>query len=165
VLLPGRFDYSLAGEGKRSLSQWNQLGVTDVYGNPLADEPIEARLVVPAGHRGPAFLAYDNFRVIMGWNRSEYYAIAVGHLADRIAGAGGLKNPPPENAPTLSRDNVLQLQSALNDRGYDAGEQDGILGPDTRSAIRRYQASEGLIADGFPGTELLQRLDVQPTSS
>ncbi|GGY58505.1 lytic transglycosylase [Marinobacter zhanjiangensis] len=165
VLLPESFDYSLAGDGKRSLSQWNQLGVTDVYGNPLADEPIDARLVVPAGHRGPAFLAYDNFRVIMGWNRSEYYAIAVGHLADRIAGAGGLKNPPPEDAPTLSRDDVLELQSALNARGYDSGEPDGILGPNTRSAIRRYQAREGLIADGFPGPDLLEQLGVQPASS
>lgn len=165
VLLPENFDYSLAGNGKRSLTQWNQLGVTDVYGKPLADEPIDAKLVVPAGHRGPAFLAYDNFRVIMGWNRSEYYAIAVGHLADRIAGAGGLKNPPPEDAPTLSRDDVLQLQSALNARGYDSGEPDGILGPNTRSAIRRYQASEGLIADGFPGPDLLDRLGVQPASS
>ena len=165
VLLPKNFDYSLAGEGRRSLSAWNRLGVTDVHGNPLADEPIEAGLVVPAGHRGPAFLTYDNFRVIMGWNRSEYYAIAVGHLADRIAGAGGLTNPPPEDAPTLSRDNVLALQSALNARGFDAGQPDGILGPNTRSAIRRYQASEGLIADGFPGQELLERLDIQPASS
>lgn len=165
VLLPDDFDYSLAGDDRRPLSRWNELGVTDVYGQPLADEPIDAKLVVPAGHRGPAFLAYDNFRVIMGWNRSEYYAIAVGHLADRIAGASGLKNPPPEDAPTLSRDNVMELQAALNERGFDTGSADGILGPATRSAIRDYQDSEGLIADGFPGRELLDRLGVQPASS
>ncbi|MBC73854.1 MAG: lytic transglycosylase, partial [Muricauda sp.] len=74
---------------------------------------IEAALVVPAGHRGPAFLAYKNFNVIMGWNRSEFYAIAVGHLADRIAGAGKLQTPPPEDMPALSRDNILTLQEAL----------------------------------------------------
>ncbi|WP_372956263.1 lytic murein transglycosylase [Marinobacter sp.] len=165
VLLPENFDYSLAGQGRRTLGQWNELGVTDVYGQPLADEPIDAKLVVPAGHRGPAFLAYDNFRVIMGWNRSEFYAIAVGHLADRIAGAGGLKNPPPDDAPTLSRDDVLKLQAALNERGFEAGNPDGIIGPDTRSAIRRYQSSAGLIADGFPGPELLDSLGVTPSSS
>lgn len=165
VLLPEEFDYSLTGAGKRTLAQWNALGVTDIHGNPLAEEPIKAKLVVPAGHRGPAFLAYDNFRVIMGWNRSEYYAIAVGHLADRIAGADGLKNPPPEDVPALSRDDVQKLQSALNDRGFDSGHPDGILGPNTRSAIRRFQSSEGLIADGFPGPELLESLGVQPTSS
>src|SRR5690554_4705903 len=128
VILPETFDYSLAGQGRRSLAQWNELGVTDVYGQPLADEPIQASLVVPAGHQGPAFLAYDNFRVIMGWNRSEFYAIAVGHLADRVAGAGGLANPPPEDAPTLSRDGVLRLQTALNERGFEAGKPDGIIG-------------------------------------
>ncbi len=165
VVLPDNFDYALAGQGRRSLSQWNELGVTDVYGQPLADEPIDAKLVVPAGHRGPAFLAYDNFRVIMGWNRSEYYAIAVGHLADRIAGAGALSNPPPEDAPTLSRDDVLKLQAALNERGFEAGNPDGIIGPNTRSAIRRYQSSVGLIADGFPGPELLDSLGVTPSSS
>ena len=165
VLLPEGFDYSLAGQGRRSLSQWNDVGVTDVYGQPLAEEPIEAKLVVPAGHRGPAFLAYDNFRVIMGWNRSEYYAIAVGHLADRIAGGGDLKNPPPADAPTLSRNDVLKLQSALNAEGFDAGLPDGILGPNTRSAIRQYQSRKGLIADGFPGPELLEQLGVQPASS
>ena len=165
VILPETFDYSLAGQGRRSLSQWSELGVTDVYGQPLADEPIQAGLVVPAGHQGPAFLAYDNFRVILGWNRSEFYAIAVGHLADRVAGAGGLTNPPPEDAPTLSRNDVLQLQTALNERGFEAGKPDGIIGPATRSAIRRYQASAGLIADGFPGLELLDSLGVTPTSS
>lgn len=165
VLLPEGFDYALAGKGRRSLNQWNELGVTDVYGQPLPQESIDASLVVPAGHQGPAFLAYDNFRVIMGWNRSEYYAIAVGHLADRIAGAGGLTNPPPEDAPTLSRDDVLQLQTALNERGFDTGNPDGIIGPNTRSAIREYQSSVGLIADGFPGAELLESLGVTPSSS
>ncbi|MCK7542665.1 lytic murein transglycosylase [Marinobacter bryozoorum] len=165
VILPDNFDYALAGQGRRSLGQWSNLGITDVHGQPLADEPIKAKLVVPAGHRGPAFLAYDNFRVIMGWNRSEYYAIAVGHLADRIAGAGDLSNPPPEDAPTLSRDDVLQLQAALNERGFEAGTPDGIIGPKTRSAIRRYQVSAGLVADGFPGPELLDSLGVIPSAS
>ncbi|WP_413785007.1 MULTISPECIES: lytic murein transglycosylase [unclassified Marinobacter] len=160
VLLPKNFDYSLADGRRLELSKWGELGITDAFGKPLAQEEITAALIVPAGHRGPAFLAYHNFKVIMGWNRSEFYAIAVGHLADRIAGAGMLQNPPPEDTPALSRDTVLELQAALNERGYDAGKPDGITGPATRSAIRKYQHAEGLIADGFPGQELLDRLGV-----
>ncbi|MFC7293132.1 lytic murein transglycosylase [Marinobacter aromaticivorans] len=161
VLLPDNFDYSLADGRRLALSKWRELGITDAFGNPLAREDIDAALVVPAGHRGPAFLAYHNFKVIMGWNRSEFYAIAVGHLADRIAGAGKLQNPPPEDTPALSRDTIIQLQTALNERGYDAGKPDGITGSATRSAIRRFQHDEGLIADGFPGQELLDRLGVR----
>ncbi len=160
VLLPENFDYSLANGRRLDLSEWRELGITDAFGKPLAREDIKAALIVPAGHRGPAFLAYHNFKVIMGWNRSEFYAIAVGHLADRIAGAGMLQNPPPEDTPALSRDTILELQVALNERGYDAGKPDGITGPATRSAIRKYQHDEGLIADGFPEQELLDRLEV-----
>ncbi|PHQ25274.1 lytic transglycosylase [Marinobacter guineae] len=160
VLLPDNFDYSLADGRRLPLEQWREMGVTDAFGNPLAREPIDAALVVPAGHQGPAFLAYDNFRVIMGWNRSEFYAIAVGHLADRIAGAGMLQNPPPEDAPAMSRDNIISLQEALLERGYDVGKPDGIMGPATRSAIRQFQAANGLIADGYPGETVLTRLDV-----
>ncbi len=160
VLLPDNFDYSLADGRRLPLEQWREMGMTDAFGNPLAREPIDAALVVPAGHQGPAFLAYDNFRVIMGWNRSEFYAIAVGHLADRIAGAGMLQNPPPEDAPAMSRDNIISLQEALLERGYDVGKPDGIMGPATRSAIRQFQAANGLIADGYPGETVLTRLDV-----
>lgn len=160
VLLPDDFDYSLADGRRLRLNEWRNLGITDAFGNPLAQEDIKAALIVPAGHRGPAFLAYHNFRVIMGWNRSEFYAIAVGHLADRIAGAGRLQNPPPEDTPALSRDRVLALQAALNERGYDAGKPDGIVGPATRSAIRHYQRDAGMIADGFPGQALLDRLTI-----
>ncbi|MGM0768627.1 MAG: lytic murein transglycosylase [Pseudomonadota bacterium] len=162
VLLPGDFDYALADGRRLSLSEWRERGVTDAFGNRLANEPIKAALVVPSGHRGPAFLAYDNFNVIMGWNRSEFYAIAVGHLADRIAGAGGLQNPPPEDQPNLSRDNILALQQALNDRGFDTGEPDGIMGPATRGAIRGYQDANERIADGYPSEDILNELTVDP---
>lgn len=160
VLLPDNFDYGLADGRKLELNEWRKLGVTDAFGNALANEPIKASLVVPSGHRGPAFLAYHNFGVIMGWNRSEFYAIAVGHLADRIAGAGTLQNPPPEDLPALSRDNILAIQEALNAKGFDTGEPDGIMGPDTRSAIRSYQAKNDLVADGYPGEAVLEALDI-----
>ncbi|MBW0147754.1 lytic murein transglycosylase [Marinobacter sp. CAU 1620] len=160
VILPDNFDYSLADGRKLPLTKWRELGITDAFGNALANASIDASLVVPAGHQGPAFLAYHNFKVIMGWNRSEFYAIAVGHLADRVAGAGGLQNPPPEDVPSLSRAAILELQETLNQRGYDSGTPDGIMGPGTRSAIRQFQASAGLVADGYPGETVLEKLGV-----
>lgn len=160
VVLPDGFNYALADGRRLPLEEWRALGITDVFGHPVASAPIKAALVVPAGHRGPAFLAYHNFNVIMGWNRSEFYAIAVGHLADRIAGAGGLHNPPPTDVPALSRDQIMTLQQALNDRGFVSGNPDGIMGPATRSAIRAFQASEQMTADGYPGQELLTRLGI-----
>ncbi|HCW89636.1 MAG TPA: lytic murein transglycosylase [Marinobacter sp.] len=160
VVLPAGFDYSKADGRRLPLEAWRQMGITDAFGNPLAREPIDAKLIVPAGHRGPAFLAYHNFDVIMGWNRSEFYAIAVGHLADRVAGAGGLQNPPPEDLPALSRDQIIQLQETLNELGYDSGKADGIMGSATRSAIRAYQQDQQMVADGYPGSKLLEKLDI-----
>ncbi|OEY67908.1 lytic transglycosylase [Marinobacter sp. X15-166B] len=160
VLLPPGFDYAVAGGEKRSLRAWRELGVKDAFGQALADDDIQAALIVPAGHRGPAFLAYHNFNVIMGWNRSEFYAIAVGHLADRIAGAGGLTNPPPTDTPALSRDTIERLQATLTEQGFAAGNADGILGPATRQAIRSFQRANRLTADGYPDRALLDALGV-----
>nr|WP_281494820.1 lytic murein transglycosylase [Marinobacter sp. S6332] len=160
VLLPENFDYSIADGRRLNLNKWRELGITDAFGKPLGREDIAAALIVPAGHEGPAFLAYHNFKVIMGWNRSEFYAIAVGHLADRIAGAGMLQNPPPEDTPALSRDNIIQLQEQLEQRGYSAGKPDGIMGPATRTAIRKFQVANGLVADGYPGSAVLGKLNI-----
>jgi len=163
VVLPQGFDYSQAGRtARRPLNEWRRLGVTDVHGNPVADIDLEAALLLPAGHLGPAFLVYPNFNVIMGWNRSEFFALAVGHLADRISGAGRLYRPPPADAARLSRAQVVQLQSQLNSKGFDSGEADGILGPATRNAISQYQLANGMIADGFPEEALLARLGIAP---
>lgn len=161
VLLPKNFDFSLSDGRRLPLSQWREMGITDAFGRPLAREDIKAKLIVPAGHRGPAFLVYQNFNVIMGWNRSEFYAIAVGHLADRVAGAGGLQVPPPENLPALSRDQIQKLQQMLDDRGYDPGPIDGILGSGTRTAIRQFQSANNMIADGYPGLKVLESAGIK----
>lgn len=162
VRLPEDFPYVDAGlQSRRPLAEWAELGVRRADGSALpVVEGMEASVLVPAGHRGPAFLVYHNFGVIMRWNRSEFYALAVGHLADRINGAGALHQPPPEDVPRLHRDQVLSLQARLNEKGFDAGEADGILGPATRRALSQYQASQNMIADGFPGREVLTRLGV-----
>jgi membrane-bound lytic murein transglycosylase B len=161
VLLPDGFDYGLAGRDKpQRLSAWRDLGVRDTGGQLMPALDIESALLVPAGSDGPAFLIYDNFDVIMRWNRSEFFALTIGHLADRIAGAGALVRPPPALQP-LRRDQLQAIQAALNAQGFEAGTPDGVAGPATRSAIREFQASRGLVADGFADEELLGELELE----
>jgi membrane-bound lytic murein transglycosylase B len=96
----------------------------------------------------------------MRWNRSEYYALTVGVLADRIAGAGQLLQPPPENALRLHRSQVLQLQEQLIVLQLYKDKADGIFGPATRRAISEFQQQHHLVADGFPDEKLLTLLGV-----
>jgi membrane-bound lytic murein transglycosylase B len=156
ALLPSSFDYAEAGpDESRPLSEWAAFGVTDAFGKPLPAIDLPASILVPAGHEGPAFLVYGNFGVIMGWNRSEFYALTVGHLADRIAGAAPLQREPQTDGPRVTIDEVRQLQADLASLGYEAGEPDGIPGPATRKAVRRFQADRRLLADGFVDPEIV----------
>ncbi len=162
VRLPADFPYAKAGRDRpRPLAEWQAMGVRTAYGRALGDAEVEAELLLPSGHRGPAFLVYDNFDKIMGWNPSTYYALSVGHLADRLTGVTGLVQSPPEDVPKLSRDEVEALQKRLNEKGFDAGRVDGIPGPSTRAAIRRFQKSRDMIADGFPSRAVLEKLSLQ----
>lgn len=159
VALPKGFSYDLAGRGQRlPVSEWYRLGVMAALGDALPSGEIEASLVIPSGHAGPAFLVYDNFDVIMRWNRSEYFALSVGHLADRIAGGPALRQSPPENSPRLSREEVMQIQRDLNRLGFDAGPADGIFGPSTRNALSRFQSTAAMIADGHPDRKVIEAL-------
>jgi len=158
VLLPVSFDYGLAGRDQRqSLNEWRGLGVKTTADRPIPVADMHGAVLVPSGYLGPAFLIYDNFDVIMGWNRSEHFALAVGHLADRIAGAEPLAKPPPAQPP-ISRDAIVQVQEYLAANGYDSGSADGVLGSRSRAAIRELQRDRGLIADGFLSHELLDVL-------
>ena len=151
VVLPESFPYTRTGlANSQPLAVWRQLGVRLADGKTLPDMDLEAAVLVPAGHGGPAFLVYPNFNVIMEWNRSEYYALAVGLLADRLIGAAPLVRPPPVEQAALSRDTVEAMQQQLNRLGYDAGEIDGVMGAMTQAALREFQASNGMIADGYP---------------
>jgi membrane-bound lytic murein transglycosylase B len=161
VVLPDGFDYALAGRDRpQPLAAWRELGIETVAGEPIPPAAIDSALIVPAGADGPAFLVYDNFDVIMRWNRSEFFALAIGHLADRIAGAGGLYRPPPSDEP-MSRDQLRAIQQALNDLGFDAGTPDGVPGPATSAAIRAFQQSRNLVADGFADAELAASLGIE----
>lgn len=159
VRLPDGFAYELAGRDQSdSLRSWRDRGVTMADGGALPAMDLEASLLLPSGHQGPAFLVYDNFEVIMRWNRSEFFALAVGHLADRIAGAAPLRRPPPPDAVALAREDVRSMQEKLNELGFDAGAADGIFGPGTRAALSRFQRSTGLVADGHPDAASIDAL-------
>ena len=119
---------------------------------------MEGSIVLPQGHKGPAFLVYDNFRVIMRWNRSINYAVSVGHLADRIAGMPQIATGRNAEHKPLSRDEAKEIQRLLNRLGFDAGSEDGWPGPRTRDAIRAFQKEHSLPPDGYPEPALLKRL-------
>lgn len=160
VHLPEGFDVSLTGlTQRRKLAEWQKLGVRRADGErDLPRVDIEGAVLLPAGLTGPAFMVYDNFDTIMRWNRAIFYAIAVGHLADRLAGGGPfLKKPPADDVP-MSRQEVVELQTLLRENGFDAGEPDGVIGSKTRSAVRSYQRANGLPADGYPSALILKHL-------
>ena len=102
-----------------------------------------------------------NFRVIMRYNPAEAYALAIGHLADRLQGGGPFVQAWPRYEKVLSRAERLELQQRLERHGYDVGEPDGRLGARTRAAIRGFQARIGRVADGFASAGLLKRLRAQ----
>lgn len=159
VTLPAGFDVELAGlEVRKPLAEWRALGVRRAEGGDLPKADIQASVVLPAGREGPAFLAYNNFRTILNWNRSLLYAASVGHLADRIAGKGALRAPRPANDVPLSRADMMDIQELLGALGFDAGTPDGIAGARTRAAIKDFQRKIQLPPDGFPSFGLLERL-------
>jgi len=159
VLLPDKFPYVDTGlTQRRPLREWAALGVTATDGSALPALGLEAAILLPAGHQGPAFLAYANFEVLMRWNRSENYALSVGLLADRIVGAGNLVRAPSLKEEPLRRETVAALQERLNELDYAAGDVDGFMGPATRTALRAFQHAMGLVADGYPDRTTLRSL-------
>ena len=156
--IPKNFDYRLTGlETKRTVNEWAALGVLRGNGSRLPKSNFKASLIVPMGHRGPAFLVYRNFDTILGWNRSILYALSVAYLSDRLNGNGKLTAKSIDE-PLLSKEDVLQIQNTLNILGYDTGTPDGMTGPKTRRATRMFQSDIGLVADGYVGYELFQQL-------
>ena len=158
VQLPPSFDYARADMAVRQdAAAWEAAGVRRADGTALP-ALTDAAVLLPAGARGPAFLVGPNFRAILRYNNSNSYALAVGMLADRIDGDGPLLTQWPLDLPPLSRSDLLQMQKALNARGFAVGTPDGLLGPATRDGLRRYQQSVGLPADAYPTPEVQQRL-------
>jgi membrane-bound lytic murein transglycosylase B len=158
VSLPSGFDYSLADpEQRRSLAEWAELGVRPLAPTGAAANA-RASLQLPAGHRGPAFLLLDNFRSILKYNNSTSYALAIGLLADNLLRPSEVKGQWPRGERQLGRSERVELQELLTNAGFDPGPADGIIGANTRKAIRALQLQLNWPADGYPTTELLQQL-------
>ena len=159
VLLPPAFDLYEAQLGiERSVSDWSRRGVTDIAGNPLRANPAQASILLPAGRDGPAILISRNFRALTEWNRSLHYGLTVSYLAGRIAGYPKfLRKAPPGDAP-LTLGQISAMQQDLAALGFPAGEPDGMVGRQTRSALRDYQRSRGLPADAYPTRDLIARI-------
>ncbi|NEX00040.1 lytic murein transglycosylase [Rhodopseudomonas sp. BR0G17] len=142
---------------KHPRSQWTQWGVTAADGRPLSNDALPASLLLPMGRHGPAFLAYANFAAYTEWNNSLIYSTTAAYLATRIAGAGPMQKPRAAVAQ-LSFNEMKQLQQLLVRAGFDVGKVDGVLGQQTRSAVKAMQIKYGLPADSWPTAELLTRM-------
>ena len=156
--LPRGFNYANIDQDlRRPVSRWTQLGVRGVDGKRVRSRG-KAALIAPAGARGPVFMVFDNFRVIKRYNNATSYAMGVGHLARRIAGAPDFAAAWPRSERALSRKEKVEIQQRLAARGFSSGTADGLIGPNTMKAIRAYQKSQGLVPDGFASSALLKRL-------
>lgn len=159
VKLPKGFDYNLASMNiRKTLGNWQKLGVRRTNGENLPTADFKASIVVPAGADGPAFMVYDNFRTIMVWNRSVFYALAIGQLADRLVGLPKYTTLGPLAERGLSHAEIQELQRRLTDLGFDTGGVDGVVGPKSREAIRAFQRAAKLTPDGYPSLDLLAHL-------
>ena len=159
VRLPAGFDFARARQLERApLSQWQAMGIGRVSGRPFPRPDDVARLYVPAGAAGPAFLLLPNFDVIKRYNNSDSYALAVGHLADRIIGGGSFATPWPAGDYALTKGQRAEVQALLARAGYDVGSADGVIGPRTRAAVIAWQSRMGLPADGHVSGRLLDAL-------
>jgi lytic murein transglycosylase len=154
VTLPQGFDWAQSGlEVTRGGADWAAIGLRPRHGE-IADLP--ASVILPQGKGGPAFLAYPNFRVYFEWNQSFTYVLTAAYFANRLEGAPVFDAGNP--APGLSGDEMKALQRMLKARGYDVGGVDGILGANTRAAVREMQGKLGLPVDAWPTRDLLDRL-------
>jgi membrane-bound lytic murein transglycosylase B len=144
--------------GSLTLSKWESLGVRRANGKPFRNGGDKAELKVPDGRAGPAFLATKNFFVLKAYNNADKYALAVGLLADEIAGYGGLVRDWNRPFTKLSFAEKQELQKRLSAHGYYDGKFDGKIGDGSRKAIKAFQAQAGLTQDGHPSMEVLSRL-------
>jgi lytic murein transglycosylase len=155
VVMPAEFDWSKTGLNTQMTgAEWARLGVKARQGDISGRLP--ASILLPEGRKGPAFLAYPNYRVLFEWNKSFVYVTTAAYFATRLEGAPVYLAGTPD--PQLSLEQMKSLQNKLKARGHDVGAVDGILGALTRAAVQKEQARAGLPADGWPTRALLDRL-------
>jgi membrane-bound lytic murein transglycosylase B len=160
VTLPGGFAYDQADPDQtKPVSDWKTLGVKRANGSDLPAGAGDAAIYLPAGARGPAFMTFSNFRTVLKYNNAASYALAICYLAHRLRGGAPIMAAWPRDEQPLTSDQRTQFQTDLQTLGYDIGTIDGVLGRKTRNALRAYQKTHGLPADGFPTVEMLGRLN------
>lgn len=159
VTVPPGFDFGLTEGPRETPAWWADKGVRPADGRPWSavDAAAEAQLIAPAGASGPIFLLLPNHFAIRKYNNSIAYALGVGLLADRLAGAGPLVKAWPQETP-LSLVDRMTAQRALTALGFDPGGADGVVGMGTRKALREWQKARGLVADGYLSTDMVRRL-------
>lgn len=158
VRLPEGFDYTLSDLDQALTSrELASIGVTTVTGGKVPDYG-PGSILLPTGARGVAFLVLRNFHVIMRYNKSATYAIAIGHLSDRILGGHRFEGSWPRDEQILNRDELSEVQYLLTQAGFDTLGMDGLPGPNTLRATRAWQIATGLLPDGHVSMDILTRL-------
>jgi membrane-bound lytic murein transglycosylase B len=160
VTLPAGFNYLLADSAKTMpMRDWERLGITRIGSKAFPRPADRGYLFIPAGANGPAFLMLNNFKVLMKYNPAEAYALAIGHLADRMRGESPIVTAWPRRERVLTSAERFELQQQLIRRGFDiGGEPNGRINAKSRNALKGFQVSQGLTPDGFATAEMLDRL-------
>ena len=161
VSLPWNFDFSLCGRGiKKTVKEWKKLGIKTRDKKDLKlNEELEASIILPEGRKGQAYLILPNFRLIMRWNRSENYALAISIMADYFRTSQKWQPRKLNSAVRLKTDDILKIQSFINSLGWFTLEEDGQLGTKTRDAVKEVQKKAKLPQDGYPDKVLLQKIN------
>jgi lytic murein transglycosylase len=157
VRAPAGYSGPTGRKNKASLSTWAKRGVVRADGSALSGGA-DAGLLLPSGAAGPGFLVFRNFDAIYSYNQAESYALAISHLADRLAGYPALRTAWPTDDPGLTRAERLHLQKLLIASGYDIGEPDGKIGPVTRAAIAEAEKRFGMPPTGRAGRKIYRAL-------
>ncbi len=148
------------GETK-TMAQWQKLGFTRANGFSFPESGEKAELKMIGPDHGPGFLMLRNFFILKRYNNSDFYALAVGLLADRLAGKKGMIQDWPRPAGSLLVDEKFELQELLQKKGFYSGEIDGHLGSKTRKGLREFQLQQGMSPDGNPTRDILKALQIE----
>ncbi len=157
VVLPDAFDWDYGDrQARHEFGVLARIGVRRADGRPMGRGT--GGIFLPTGINGPAFVVTDNFEVIRQYNTSDSYALAVGHLGDRIFGGGPIRKAWPTGERQLSNAEISELQRLLQARGHTVGRIDGRVGQGTRKLIQIEQKRLGLTPDGHPSPAFLARM-------
>jgi membrane-bound lytic murein transglycosylase B len=158
VALPPGFDFDQTTERVvKPVADWQAMGVRLAAGGDLPDHG-PGSILLPGGHRGAAFLIWPNFQVIEKYNTADAYVVAIGSLSDRLAGRAGIEAGWPRDLRALTLEERRELQDRLTRAGFDPGGVDGRMGPKTVAAVKAFQKARGLVPDGYPSLDVLERL-------